>query len=76
MESLIERAKQRLAQFRAGNLSARVAKEFTNPADLSAGLGHSESEICPACGSNGWLEGSTVESSEVQSSQVTEEDYV
>ncbi|MET7833243.1 hypothetical protein ABZS44_10480 [Micromonospora sediminicola] len=75
VEMLIERARQRLAQFRAGNLPARVAKEFSNPTDLTASLSYSENENCPACGSVGLLEGDAVESSEIQSEQLAEDDY-
>lgn len=56
-ESLINRAKQRLAQFRAGTLSAKVQLEWIANPDLTAGLRYSVPEPCPACGSAGTLEG-------------------
>jgi rubredoxin len=56
-ESLIARAAQRIAQYRAGNLPARVQMEWQSNPDLTAGLSYSEAETCPACGSTGTLEG-------------------
>lgn len=56
-ESLIARAAQRIAQYRAGNLPARVQMEWQSNPDLTAGLTYSEAAICPACGNTGTLEG-------------------
>lgn len=56
-ESLIARAVQRLAQYRAGTLPAKVQMEWESNPDLSAVLGYSEAETCPACGGAGILEG-------------------
>jgi hypothetical protein len=50
-------ARQRLAQYRAGTLPARVQMEWQSNADLTAGLSYSTSERCPACGDVGTLEG-------------------
>lgn len=59
-EALIERAKQRLIQYRAGTLPAKVQMEWNADLDLKAGLTYTESEICPACGATGTLEGENV----------------
>jgi hypothetical protein len=56
-ESLIARAAQRLAQYRAGTLPAKIQMEWQSNPDLTAGLTYSEAAICPACGSTGTLEG-------------------
>ncbi len=56
-ESLIARATQRIAQYRAGNLPARVQMEWQSNPDLSIGLSYSQPETCPACGGTGTLEG-------------------
>lgn len=56
-ESLIARAAQRLAQYRAGTLPAKIQMEWQSNLDLTAGLTYSEAAICPACGSTGTLEG-------------------
>ncbi|MBG6101173.1 hypothetical protein IW249_001587 [Micromonospora vinacea] len=75
VEMLIERAKQRLAQFRAGNLPARIAKEWANTADLAFGFSRSTSENCPACASIGVLEGQDIESSQVRSEEIVDGYY-
>lgn len=50
-EALIERAKQRLAQFRSGTLPARLAEEFARDRDLSSEFwSHHGYTTCPACG--------------------------
>jgi hypothetical protein len=72
--SLIERAKQRLAQYRAGTLPAKVAAEWKPGLDRSAGLRHLQIEACPACGSDGLLEGDEVSDSEVTWEQISEDD--
>lgn len=56
-ESLIARATQRLAQYRAGTLPAKIQLEWQSNPDLTAGLSYSEAATCPACGSTGNLEG-------------------
>jgi hypothetical protein len=56
-ESLIARAAQRLAQYRAGTLPAKIQLEWQSNLDLTAGLSYSEAASCPACGSTGTLEG-------------------
>ncbi|WP_329005712.1 hypothetical protein OHA18_20225 [Kribbella sp. NBC_00709] len=74
-ETLIERAKQRLAQFRSKSLPAKVAAEFTPGRDRSAGLRHDIAEVCPACGEQGLLEGDDVSNAEVEYEQISEYDF-
>jgi hypothetical protein len=75
VEMLIARARQRLAQYRSGGLSARVADEWNRQSDLTAGLSHSTDEVCPACGDTGVLEGEKVLSSQPHYEQVSEGDF-
>lgn len=56
-ESLIARAAQRIAQYRAGTLPARIQMEWQSTQNLSAELGYSQAATCPACGGTGTLEG-------------------
>jgi hypothetical protein len=56
-EALIERAKQRLQQYRAGTLPAKIQTEWQSDLDLSARLRYNVRETCPACGATGTLEG-------------------
>jgi hypothetical protein len=72
---LIARARQRLAQYRSGGLSARVADEWNRQSDLTAGLSHSTDEVCPACGDTRVLEGEKVLSSQPHYEQVSEGDF-
>jgi hypothetical protein len=74
-EMLIQRARQRLAQFNAGTLPARVAADWTPGTDLRAGLRYSEPGVCPACGGWGTIEGEDSLSVEVRYEQVAEDDY-
>ncbi|MFB7169851.1 hypothetical protein ACFCYM_03325 [Streptomyces sp. NPDC056254] len=74
-EALIERAKQRLAQYRSGALSAKVAAEWKREVDLTAGFNHRCFHGCPACDSEGILEGHVVSDSEVEYEQVSEDDF-
>ncbi|MBR7838523.1 hypothetical protein KDL01_34975 [Actinospica durhamensis] len=65
-ETLIERARQRLAQHRAGTLSAKVAAEWTRGRDLRAGFGRQADATCPACDSPGVLEGEEVTDTDIE----------
>jgi hypothetical protein len=56
-ESLMARAVQRLAQYRAGTLPAKIQMDWQSNPDLTAGLRYSEAATCPACESTGNLEG-------------------
>lgn len=64
-QALIERAKQRLVQRREGHLPARLAAEWKTQSQLSASMRYSELSECPACGSEGLLEGEDVIDTEV-----------
>jgi hypothetical protein len=57
-ETLVTRAKQRLAQYQAGTLPARIQMEWRANPDLTAGIDYSSEADCPACGGVGTLEGS------------------
>jgi hypothetical protein len=72
-EMLIARAKQRLAQFLAGNLPAKLVTEWSRPIDLSASLSHKADEVCPACGSTGVLEGDEIVNTELQHSAFSDD---
>ncbi|MFE2958873.1 hypothetical protein [Nocardia tengchongensis] len=67
-KALIERAKQRLSQFRSGTLPARLAEEFTKDRDLTSGFWSMYSSTsCPACGDPGAiLEGDNVVSTSLE----------
>lgn len=56
-ETLVSRATQRLAQYKAGALPARIQMEWRANPDLTAGLSHRQPASCPACGGIGTLEG-------------------
>jgi len=56
-EALISRARQRLAQYRAGTLPARIQMEWQSNPDLTISLAYSTAAACPACGETGTLEG-------------------
>jgi hypothetical protein len=75
VEALIERARQRLAQYRDGTLPAKVAKEFANPLDRTAWLKYKSTEVCPACGSEGFVEGDEVIDTEVETRQIDYDDW-
>lgn len=56
-EALIARAQQRLSQYRAGTLPAKIQALWAADADITLGLEYSASHPCPACGAAGLLEG-------------------
>lgn len=60
VEMRISRAKQRLALHESGTLPAKLAEEWSRPADLSAGFVYSTTHTCPACEGQGLLEGDEV----------------
>jgi len=74
-EMLIERAKQRLAQWKAGTLPAKVAAEWTPGMNGGLGLRYSESATCPACEGEGLIEGEDSIDVEVRYEQISEDDY-
>jgi hypothetical protein len=75
VEMLLERARQRLTQYREGTLSAKLAEEWKRPTDLSAGFAYSATETCPACGNEGSLEGEETFGSTPHYERVSEEDW-
>jgi hypothetical protein len=72
---LLERAKQRLAQYTAGTLPAKVAADWTPGQNLGAGLRYSEAANCPACGGSGTIEGDEAVDVEVRYEQVSSDDF-
>ncbi|MFI6803343.1 hypothetical protein [Streptosporangium canum] len=64
-QALIERAKQRLQQYRDGNLPTRVARGWQSDLDLRVSLGYDADAECPACAATGTLEGEDVLDTEV-----------
>lgn len=75
VESLLEHARQRLVLRSSSNPPAWIEREFDRAADLTASLGYSSGADCPACGSQGHLEGSEVSSSDIKFERVSEDDY-
>lgn len=77
VETLIERARRRLAQFQSGSISAKVAAEWKPGVDLVAGLAHREDETCVACAGVGVLEGDEVIDTSIEWQKVSPdgEDY-
>ena len=74
-EMLIERAKQRLSQYQAGTLPAKVAAEWSPGRPITAGLRYSEPELCPACGDLGTIEGEDAVNVETRYEQVADDDF-
>ncbi|WP_045821455.1 hypothetical protein [Williamsia herbipolensis] len=74
-EMLLENAKTRLAQHRAGVLPARVAKQWAPGRDRTAGLQYQDACTCPACEGRGVVEGDDVNESRVDTYQVSKYDY-
>ncbi|NUP48500.1 MAG: hypothetical protein HOW97_14505 [Catenulispora sp.] len=59
-EARIERARQRLRQYRDGTMSAKVAAEWERQVHLTAGLPYEAPDVCPACEATGLLEGDEI----------------
>ncbi|MBX7451926.1 hypothetical protein GR927_28385 [Mycolicibacterium sp. 3033] len=74
-EMLIEQAKMRIAQYKAGTLTVRVASKWSPGRDLSAGLSHNESITCPACGESGLVEGEEVLDREIEPVRVSDDEW-
>jgi hypothetical protein len=70
-EALISRATQRLAQYRAGTLPARIQAEWRSNPDLTISLSYSEAAKCPACGAEGTLEATTTATSPTTTTMTT-----
>lgn len=75
LEMLVARAQQRLSLAQSGNLPARLAAEWARQADLTAGLGQSSAATCPACQSQGLLEGEQVLNAEPHVEKISEDDF-
>ncbi len=56
-DTLLTRARQRLAQYRAGTLPAKIQMEWQTSPGLGIALGYQQPATCPACGEVGTLEG-------------------
>jgi hypothetical protein len=69
-QALIERARQRLQQQLEGTLPAKVAAEWKTVINLRAHLAYGESVQCPACGSDGLLEGNEITHTQVEGYEV------
>jgi hypothetical protein len=74
-EMLLERARQRRAQYEAGTLPAKVAGEWQPSRSLTAGMTHREDQTCPACGRDGVIEGDNVSNVETVYEQIDEDDF-
>lgn len=74
-EMLIERARQRLAQYEAGTLPARVATDWSPGDALPAGLRYHNSVTCPACGGRGTIEGEEAIDVDIRYERLYEDDY-
>lgn len=57
VESLLNRAQQRLSQAKSGTLPAKIQAEWSTSINHSAGLSYSTLADCPACDAQGTLEG-------------------
>lgn len=75
VEMLTERAKQRLSQYRAGTLPARIANEWKPGIELGGDLKYSCLQMCPACEEDGLLEGDEATNTEVGWDQIDEDNY-
>ncbi len=73
---LLERAKQKLARYEAGEMRGSEVRDWERSTNLTNGLAHATSVTCPACGeSAGTLEGDDVVSTDMHHEQVSEDDY-
>lgn len=73
---VIERAKQRLARYEAGEMRGSERRDWERSSDLTIGLAYATAEVCPACGENeGTLEGEDVISDELRYERISEDDY-
>ena len=73
---ILERAKQRLARYEAGEMSGSELRGWERSTNRTIGLAYATVETCPACGENeGTLEGDDVISTEMRDEQVPEDDF-
>lgn len=76
LHMLLERAKQRLARFTAGEMRGQELRDWERPTDLSARLQYSDRIACPACGAtDAVVEGQAVLEVRERYEQVAEDDY-
>lgn len=75
VESLTERARQRLAMRESGQMTTREAARWAWTTNLHLNLAHHTDAQCPACSATGRLEGDDVLEYDIQYEQVSEEDY-
>jgi len=74
-ETLIGLARQNLDLVTSGHAPERIAAAYRRKVDLSAGLRHSETATCPACGADGTLEGEQEAGHEIRYEQVADDDF-
>jgi hypothetical protein len=73
---LIERARQRLGRFQAGEMRAPELRDWERSTDHSAALRYSAGVQCPACGTeDGLLEGDDVVDTQTEAERVSDTDY-
>ncbi|MFI8696686.1 hypothetical protein [Dietzia maris] len=72
---LIDRARQRRAQFKAGTLPARIARDWQPGVAATAGLSYQQEQRCPACGASGVLEGDNKIDVQEEYERIDEDDY-
>lgn len=75
VEMLIEQAKSRLKQHKAGTLPARIAKQWVPGLDVTAGLQYQDNAGCPACAGIGTIEGEDVQDRAIEHHQVDEHEW-
>jgi hypothetical protein len=75
LESLLERARQRLNLRGSVNPPAWVEREFASTRDLTAGMSHRTDATCPACGAAGVLEGDEVSDYDLRFERTNDDDY-
>lgn len=74
-EMLINHARQRVDQWKAGTLPAKVAAQWA-PGEAISGSGkYSSRAECPACDSMGIIEGEEAEFVEAHYNQISDDDY-
>lgn len=74
-EMLVEQAKLRLTQHKAGTLPAKVASLWQPGLDRSVSMAHSEGAVCPACGEIGVIEGEIIHDRDWTTEAIGEDDY-
>lgn len=75
VQTLIEAAVRRRTLFEQGSLPARVHRELQLGANHAAGMAFSDTVTCPACDSEGIVEGDEPYHVETEYLQISEDDY-